>query len=307
MSPNRMAAVPEGCRYPEKRQQVISDSATLEWVGPRPYHCRTVVEATAARDRAHRAGSRRVLRDLRPLEDGDLELLRCATDERGGGGDQQQGAGDYEAGLWPEVRRQPVESPDPGPESGVRSDRLDDRADPTDRPRSEGHFSPASNLKKDEPVPPAPAHEPRGGDPGLPAGAGRRGRDRGNLGGGPRTGRAGAGGPQLLEPGLARRVRGRRGPAAGAVQDGPPRQGPEAVARAAETAAADRERDRPVGRAVRLPPDPCQGRLAPGAPPGPQDPQPHRGDLVEPERGSQAAPVRPAGRVNPHTECHRIG
>jgi hypothetical protein len=62
------------------------------------------------------------------------------TDERGGGGDQQQGAGDHQAGVWPEVRRQPVESPDPGPESGVRSDRLDDRADPTDRSRSEGPF-----------------------------------------------------------------------------------------------------------------------------------------------------------------------
>src|SRR4051794_5165898 len=36
-SPSRITAVPEGCRYPEERQQVITDSATLEWVDQRPY------------------------------------------------------------------------------------------------------------------------------------------------------------------------------------------------------------------------------------------------------------------------------
>ena len=44
--------------------------------------------------------------------------------------------------LWPEVRRQPVDAPDPGPESGVGGDRLVDRADPPDGPRTEGPFRP---------------------------------------------------------------------------------------------------------------------------------------------------------------------
>src|SRR5512147_189118 len=54
MSPNRMAAVPEGCRYPEKRQQVITDSATLEWVPPRPYLTEAVDRTIAAADAGKR-------------------------------------------------------------------------------------------------------------------------------------------------------------------------------------------------------------------------------------------------------------
>src|SRR5512142_2689115 len=96
-------------------------------------------------------GPRPVLFDLRTVEDGDPELFRCASDERGSGGGQKQGAGDHQAGLRTEVGRQPVEAPDPGPESGVRGDRLVDRADPSDGQRPEGPFRPVLHLKTEEP------------------------------------------------------------------------------------------------------------------------------------------------------------
>src|SRR3954463_4798879 len=85
------------------------------------------------------------------MEDGDPERLRWSSDERGGGGDQQQGAGDHQADLWSEVRREPVDAPDPGPESGVGGDRLVDRADPSDGQRTESPFRPVLHLKTEEP------------------------------------------------------------------------------------------------------------------------------------------------------------
>src|SRR3954454_25310894 len=121
--------------------------------GPRSQHSGTLVEATPARDQGLGAGPRRVLHDLRPVEDGDPELLRRASDQRGGGGDQQQGAGDHQADLWSEVRREPVDATDPGPESGVGGDGLVDRADPPDGQRTEGPFRPVLHLKTEEPFP----------------------------------------------------------------------------------------------------------------------------------------------------------
>src|SRR5512142_1700733 len=109
-----------------------------------------MVAATAARGRRLGAGPRRVLRDLRPVEDGDPELLRCTSDECGGGGDQQQGAGDHQADVRAEVRRESVDASDPGLESGLGSDRLVDRADPPDGPRAEGPFRPVLHLKTEE-------------------------------------------------------------------------------------------------------------------------------------------------------------
>src|SRR5512135_2511876 len=109
-----------------------------------------MVEATPPRGRRLGAGPRPVLHNLRPVEDGDPELLRCASDERGGGGDQEQGAGDHQPGVRAEVRRQSVEASDPGPESGVGGDRLVDRADPPDGPRAEGPFRSVLHLKTEE-------------------------------------------------------------------------------------------------------------------------------------------------------------
>src|SRR5512142_624118 len=110
-----------------------------------------MVAATAARGRRLGAGPRTVLRDLRSVEDGDPELFRCASDECGGGGDQQQGAGDHQADVRAEVGQGPVDASDPGPESGIGGDRLVDRADPPDGPRSEGPFRPVLHLKTEEP------------------------------------------------------------------------------------------------------------------------------------------------------------
>src|SRR5512135_2038272 len=105
-----------------------------------------MVEATPPRGWRLGAGPRGVLRDLRPVEDGDPELLRRASDQCGGGRDQQQGAGDHQADVRAEVGREPVDAPDPGPESGVGGDRLVDRADPPDGPRTEGPFRPVLHL-----------------------------------------------------------------------------------------------------------------------------------------------------------------
>src|SRR5512142_3406377 len=110
-----------------------------------------MVAATAARGRRLGAGPRPVLRDLRPVEDSDPELLRCASDECGGGGDQQQSAGDHQAGVRAEVRRQPMDAPDPGPKSCVRGDRLVNQADPSDGQWPEGPFRPVLHLKTEEP------------------------------------------------------------------------------------------------------------------------------------------------------------
>ena len=58
-----------------------------------------------ATDRIAGAGLQQVLDDLRQLEDGHPELLRWALHQRGGRGNQQQGAGDYQALLRREVVR----------------------------------------------------------------------------------------------------------------------------------------------------------------------------------------------------------
>src|SRR5947209_8317934 len=86
------------------------------------------------------------------MEDGDPELLRWSSDECGGGGDQQQGAGDHQADLWTEVRAELVESLDLGLEPGVGSDRLVDRADPPDCQGTESAILLVMHLKTEEPT-----------------------------------------------------------------------------------------------------------------------------------------------------------
>src|SRR5262249_34665794 len=56
--------------------------------------------------------------DVRGVAGGDPELLRRRADEWAGGGGQQQGPGDCQAGLRPEVSRQLVDPAGPGLEPG---------------------------------------------------------------------------------------------------------------------------------------------------------------------------------------------
>src|SRR5262245_13345831 len=148
------AGAGECVRADPEAEGVVPGSAAVQGdlrYSPRPDHGGALVEGTPPRGRTVGAGPRRVLRDVRSVEDGDPELLRCAPDECLGGGDQHQGAGDHQAGVWAEVGRQPVDAPDPGPESGVGGDRLVDRGDPPDGPRAEGPFRPISRLITEEP------------------------------------------------------------------------------------------------------------------------------------------------------------
>src|SRR5262245_7179551 len=149
------AGAGECVRADPEAEGVVPGSSAVQGnlrYSPRPDHGGALVEGTPPRGRTVGAGPRRVLRDVRSVEDGDPELLRCAPDECLGGGDQHQGAGDHQAGVWAEVGRQPVDAPDPGPESGVGGDRLVDRGDPPDGPRAEGPFRPISRLITEEPV-----------------------------------------------------------------------------------------------------------------------------------------------------------
>ncbi len=99
-----------------------------------------------------RAGLQQVLDDLRPLEDGHLELLRRALHQRGGRWDQQQGPRDHEALLRREVLRHALEAADSRPEAGFRGGRAEHRRATRDRHRPNGRISRVLHLEAEEPM-----------------------------------------------------------------------------------------------------------------------------------------------------------
>ena len=120
--------------------------------GPRPHHrCGMVAAPSAARDR--RPGGWTSAGSSRPMTSGrrrSATTLRCVRRVRQWSGINNKAAGDHQADVRAEVRRESVDASDPGPESATEAIGWSIEQTP-DGPRAEGPFRPVLHLKTEEP------------------------------------------------------------------------------------------------------------------------------------------------------------